>query len=82
MKQVTFAEAKKDFERGLIASAWLERQPLSDDWVLYFKSQLRNDATLIFVATREREVRLFKSLDAALNILRQIGFQADRLDVR
>jgi hypothetical protein len=82
VKQVTFAEAKKDFERGLIASAWLERQPLSDDWVLYFKSQLRNDATLIFVATREREVRLFKSLDAALNILRQIGFQADRLDVR
>ncbi|HID7945550.1 TPA: hypothetical protein ACXIEZ_006604 [Pseudomonas aeruginosa] len=82
MKQLTFADAKKDFERGLIASAWLERQPLSDDWVLFFRSQLRTDATMVFVATREREVRLFKSLDAALNILRQIGFKADRLDVK
>lgn len=82
MKKVTFSEAKKDFERGLIATSWLERQPLSDDWVLFFASKLRTDSTLVLVATREREVRQFRSLDAALNMLRQIGFQAYRLDIR
>lgn len=82
MKQLTFADAKKDFDRGLIASAWLERQPMSDEWVLFFRSQLRSESTMVFVSTREREVRLFKSLPAALNILRDIGFQAERLDVK
>lgn len=82
MKMVSFAEAKKDFDRGLLVSARIERQPLSNDWCLFFVGRLRPDANLVLVGTREREVRVFKSLDAVLNMLRQIGFLADCLEVK
>lgn len=79
---LTFAEAKRDFDRGLLASSWLERQPMSDEWCVMFRSALRSSSTYMLISTRDRETRRFKSLSAALNMIRDIGFKAERLDVK
>lgn len=47
-----------------------------------FRSALRSSSTYMLISTRDRETRRFKSLSAALNMIRDIGFKAERLDVK
>ncbi|MHB1098226.1 MAG: hypothetical protein ACYCZR_01610 [Burkholderiales bacterium] len=72
----TIDEAKKDFKRGILKSAIVESLDSSNqDFFIKFTSVVASDGDheLIVRATRER--RMFKSIDSAVNTIREIGFK-------
>ena len=77
MKNWTLAEAKKDFERGLLKSLRFVRQPLSERWSIQIISTLALDGEGFILAAHGRHVREFKDLDAAVRTAGDIGFKTD-----
>lgn len=83
MKNWTMAEAKADFERGLLKGCsiyfhdvmGLERYTVSLDAAL----ALEGSGDL--VDARTHKVREFKTMDAAHSAIRQIGFETARFRV-
>lgn len=82
MNTWTMAEAKKDFERGLLtgfqifdSSAIMKND---QSWSVSFSSKLGVEGGAL-VDARTKQDRVFKTLDAAASAVRSVGFRAQSL---
>jgi len=80
----TMAEAKKDFERGLLTGFQIyDSSPIMDGGVTWSVSlsakQLKVDGGAL-VDARTKKDRVFRTLDAAVKAVREIGFRATTLE--
>lgn len=73
---LTMANAKRDFAAGFIKSYSIDRNMAGGSVFLHGQSKL-NEGWLI--DARQKKPRVFKSLDAAILALNQIGFNTKRL---
>lgn len=76
----TMADAKRDFSMGYLAQYVIERNILSPGWRVKVGPK-ENKALHPLVDARSHEWRLFKTLDAAVAALVEIGFDVDFLGV-
>ncbi len=82
MNTWTMAEAKKDFERGLLtgfqifdSSAIMNNE---QTWSVSFSSKLGVDGGAL-VDARTKQDRTFRTLDAAAGAVRSVGFRCQSL---
>lgn len=68
----TMAKAKEDCSRGLLVGVTLDRAPLGG-WSLRLTSSLLGDGTGWLVDARSKTARVFKTADAALSAVEEIG---------
>lgn len=74
----TMADAKRDFRMGYLAQFVIERNVLSPGWRVKIGPE-RNQVLHPLVDARTKQWRLFKSLDAAVSSLEEIGFEVNIL---
>lgn len=74
----TMADAKRDFRMGYLAQYVIERNILSPGWRVKLGPE-RNQVLHPLVDARTKQWRLFKSLDAAVSSLEEIGFEVNIL---
>lgn len=76
----TMKDAKRDFSMGYLGQFSLERNILGGGWRVKVGPK-ENKALHPLVDARSHEWRLFKTLDAAVAALVDIGFAVDYLGV-
>lgn len=74
----TMADAKRDFKMGYLSQYVIERNVLSPGWRVKIGPE-RNQVLHPLVDARTKQWRLFKSLDAAVSALEEIGFEVNVL---
>lgn len=84
MSDCTMAQAKRDFERGILTHAWITSLEFSEiagpAWIVLLEgSGLGGKGWLL--DARHGKPRQFKTLDAAASAIRQIGFKVESLRV-
>ena len=74
------AQAKSDFERGLLKGASIYFYDLMDKpfYAVSFESALNMDGSGALVDTSTGKVREFKTMDAAHSAIRNVGFRTAR----
>lgn len=72
----TMAQAKRDFSIGYLTSFNIERNKLSGGWYVVLHG---GSAVGPLLDVRSKEPRLFKTLDALVSAMEQIGFTVDGL---
>jgi hypothetical protein len=85
MSDYTMAQAKRDFERGFLKGfeiLYLDGRLFTNTptgYSITIESKLGMDGIGRLVDAKTKQERVFKTLDAAVSALRQIGFSAHRL---
>jgi len=74
----TMSDAKRDFKMGYLSQYVIERNVLSPGWRVKIGPE-RNQVLHPLVDARSKQWRLFKSLDAAVSSLEEIGFEVNVL---
>lgn len=74
----TMADAKRDFKMGYLAQYVIDRNVLSPGWRVKIGPE-RNQVLHPLVDARTKHWRLFKTLDAAVSALEEIGFKVNVL---
>ena len=77
-KQITMQQAREYLDLGVMQGAVLLREPMGKGWYLSMDGTSGNVWTL---ATARGELRVFSSLDSAVNALRDIGWKVTALEV-
>lgn len=80
MKTWTMAQAKADFERGLLKGCAIYFHDIMGDarYTVTFEAALSMEGSGGLVDARTHKVREFKTMDAAHSAIRQIGFKSSR----
>lgn len=81
MSDWTMQDAKRDFERRLLRSACLVALPMASGWSVSIRSTLGMDGCGWLLDARKREPRQFKTADAAIRAVQEIGFEVVKLEV-
>lgn len=83
MKTWTMADAKTDFERGLLKSCSIYFHDVMDRcwYTVSLDAALALEGSGDLVDARTHTAREFKTMDAAHSSIRQIGFQTARFKV-
>lgn len=76
MRKVTTAQAKRDYSIGFLNKFRIERALLDTGWFIVLGEGL---AEGFLVDSARKEQRVFKSLDGAVSVLEDIGFNIDAL---
>ena len=78
---ITMAQAKRDVKNGWIVGADIVRPPMwADTWIIQLRwSKLQHPAKL--VDARTKQIREFKTLDAAFRALEQMGLRPEALQM-
>ena len=77
MSDSTMAQAKRDFEIGYLTAARLKRWPLmGSGWFVWLGEGM---GAGWLADARTKQPREFKSADAAISALEQIGFEVNEL---
>lgn len=75
---MTMEEAKKMFAEGYVDSFRLEKAVLpSEDWHVYLYAGKNKGGYL--VDARKKQLRRFKTLEAAVNAVERVGFKVEFL---
>lgn len=74
------AEAKRDFNRGLLIGASISPQK-DAGFLIELKSKLPTEATGYLVEARGKSPRSFAQIASVINTIESIGFKLKRLDV-
>lgn len=74
----TMADAKRDFKMGYLSQYVIERKVLSAGWLVKLGPE-RNQVLHPLVDARSHSWRVFKTLDAAVSALEEIGFEVNLL---
>jgi hypothetical protein len=75
--QFTMSQAKRDFSIGYLRSDWvIQRAPMADGWNLILHGGTNRGP---LVDSRDRQARVFKTVDSVVAALRQIGFKVEGL---
>lgn len=77
MSSYTTAQAKRDFQNGYLTNYHIQRAIVSTNWTVYFK--VAGNGSGYLVDTRNKEPRQFKTLDAVVAALEDIGFRVEGL---
>jgi len=72
----TMAQAKRDFQIGYLTDFQIQRAAMLSGWWVSLKGGTNRGH---LVDARAKEPRLFKTLDAAVIALEQIGFKVEGL---
>lgn len=75
----TMAQAKRDFERGFLASAEIKWLGLGNGYGLIVTSKLGMDDSGFLIDAKKHQPRQFKTADACIEAAKQIGFRAANL---
>jgi len=76
MADILMAQAKRDFRNGLITGADILKAPMSEVWVIRFRTKgIDGDAWLI--DAKRHEARQFKTLDAAFAAVIEAGLMPE-----
>ena len=74
MANWTMAVAKRDYERDLIKSIRIvSGEPATSTWAVEITSKVSIDGTGWLIDAKAKEIRQFKTIDAAVEAIRQIG---------
>lgn len=76
MADWTMVQAKRDFEIGYLTDFHVTRAALGDGWNLMLRGGTNRGS---LVDARSKSPRVFKTLDAAVSALEQIGFKVEGL---
>lgn len=76
---LTVANAKRDFSIGYLRSFSILRDPLSSGWNVDIEDI--NGRRSFLVDARSKTARVFKTLDAAVSALEDIGFKISSLSI-
>lgn len=81
MSDYTMAQAKRDYDRGMILEAKIipPHDLIENGWHVYLDAGQWGDGCL--VDARSRAVRFFKTADSAIKAIQQIGFKVAVLRV-
>lgn len=72
----TMSQAKRDFTIGYLTQWRIERVIIGSGWRLFLGS---GDGAGWLVDARSKKPRVFKTLDAVVSALTEIGFQVNQL---
>jgi hypothetical protein len=72
----TMAQAKRDFQIGYLTYFEISRFPMGAEWTVSLRGGTNRGP---LVDARDKTVRLFKTLDACVAALEQIGFKVEGL---
>lgn len=75
---ITLAMAKRDFAHGFCKGCRIERAAFNHGWHVLVIMHSQN---WLIVDARGKQARVFKTLDAALHVVEDIGFRVDALSV-
>lgn len=77
----TMAEAKRDFSMGYMGHWEIQRAVIETGWRVLFGEGRRSDRSSAhyLVDARTKEPRLFKTLDAAVAAIEEVGFEVNIL---
>lgn len=75
----TMELAKRDFSIGYLETFHIERAPMVHGWHVMLKGGTNRGP---LVDAREKKPRVFKTLDAAVVALEQVGFKVESLGRR
>jgi hypothetical protein len=79
----TMAQAKRDQQRGFLCGWEIvecgDVMGVKGAWFIKIESKLGMDGIGFLIDAHSHEPRQFKTIDAAISALRQIGFQAKRI---
>lgn len=75
----TMADAKRDFSMGHLAHFSLERAQLETGWCVLLSDDNAAKRRYPLVDARTKTARVFRTLDAAINAIEDIGFKVDYL---
>ena len=73
----TMATAKEHFHLGLLSGFGIERLPMGGGWSVLLES--RKTSTRPLLDARQKQPRVFKTLDAAVSAVEEIGFKVEML---
>lgn len=73
-------QAKRDFERGLLGEVRIVDTRIGT-WAVQIISTLEADGTGWLIDAKKKQPRQMKTLDAAVEAVKQIGFQVSQLAV-
>lgn len=76
----TMAQAKKDFDRGLLKEVRIVAAT-ADTWSVQITSSLKHDGTGWLLGAKNKSVRQMRTLDAAIQAAKDIGFEVKTLAV-
>lgn len=74
---ILMVEAKTQFELGVLTTGGIHMMPMGRGWSVSVVS--KKQGLLGLVDKRKREIREFRTADAALAALREIGFKVEAL---
>lgn len=77
--QWTMAQAKRDFHIGYLTSFTVTRFALGEQWCVYLEGGTNRGP---LVDARDKTVRRFRTIDACVSALEQIGFKVEGLAMR
>ena len=72
----TMSQSKRDFSLGYLTEWRIERSIIGSGWRVFLGS---GNAAGWLVDARTKEPRLFKTLDAVVSALNEIGFEINQL---
>lgn len=81
-KTWTVAEAKKDFERGLLVHARIERGVLDPRWSVVLRGNFQTGGEGPLIDAHLKEIRVFSTADAAVRVIESIGFAVGELSIQ
>lgn len=81
-KTWTVGEAKKDFERGLLVHARIERGVLNPRWAVVLRENFQTGGEGPLVDAHLKEIRIFSTADAAVRVIESIGFSVGQLSIQ
>lgn len=79
MADILMAQAKRDFRNGLITGADILKAPMSEVWVIKFRTKGPDKEGWLIDAKRH-EARQFKTLDAAFAAVLEVGLKPEGLE--
>lgn len=72
MNTLNMADAKKLFENNALSKWRIDKDALSEGWVLLIETK---QGWATHTDARKNAVRVFKTIDGAVGAIREIGFQ-------
>lgn len=76
LNQFTMAEAKRDLSIGYMTKFSIQKAVMGDGWEVHLIAGTNNGP---LVDARSRTARQFKTLDAAIKAVEEIGFKVEYL---
>lgn len=76
MQHYTLSQARRDFEIGYLTKWRIEKAAMSDGWMVLLGEGM---SAGYLSDARNKQARVFKSLDGVINAIESVGFEVNAL---